>query len=109
VQALRIGSGDAEGLLRHIVNGTVTGGRTTDNGAWLTGNGWALAGMVKVIAIISQSEYASEMQDQISNLIGWSQDILDGCYKYADPLIRNYVNDSCEGLFPTELVPVEQH
>ncbi|UZJ52254.1 hypothetical protein CBS101457_001574 [Exobasidium rhododendri] len=94
MQALRIDSGPAEGLLRHIVNGTVADGRTTDNGAWLTGNGWALAGMVKVIAIISQSEFANDMQSQVNDLITWTQDILDGCYKYADPLIRNYVNDT---------------
>lgn len=52
--------------------------------------------MVKVIATIAQSEFASEMQPQINDLISWTQAILDGCYQYADPLIPNYVNDTSE-------------
>lgn len=89
-----IPSGTALGLLHHIVNGTNTTGN--DYGAWLTGNGWAAAGMVKVIATISQSQFANQMQPQIDQLIIWTQGILDGCYLYADPLIPNYVNDTSE-------------
>jgi hypothetical protein len=96
IEELQITSGAAQGLLRHIVNGTVVGGASTDNGAWLTGNGWAAAGLVKVIATIAQSEFATDMQDEINTMITWTQDILDGCYQYADPLIHNYFNDSSE-------------
>jgi hypothetical protein len=91
---LVIPSGAARGLLRHIVNDATTVGG--DQGAWLTGNGWAAAGIVKVIATIVQSEFASQMQPQIDQLITWTQAILDGCYLYADPLIPNYVNDTSE-------------
>ena len=52
--------------------------------------------MVKVIAAIAQSPYAGQMQAQISDLVTWTSAILDGCYRFADPLIHNYINDTCE-------------
>ncbi|PWN92302.1 hypothetical protein FA10DRAFT_89659 [Acaromyces ingoldii] len=90
--ALRIPSGDAQGLLRHIVNATGTEGN--DPGAWLTGLGWASAGMLRVLATITQSSFNTQMADQTANLVSWVEEILDGAYKFANPLMRNYVNDS---------------
>lgn len=103
---LLINSGPAQGLLMHIVNGSNPSGTGNDRGAWLTGNGWAAAGMVKVIATIAQSEFASDMQSQIDDLVSWTQAILDGCYRYADPLIPNYVNDTSEHYYHHHIIVI---
>ena len=49
-----------------------------------------------MIATIAQSEFASDMQSQINDLVQWTDDILTGSYRFASPLIHNYINDTSE-------------
>lgn len=52
--------------------------------------------MLRVLATITQSSFNTQMADQTANLVSWVEEILDGAYKFANPLMRNYVNDSGE-------------
>ncbi|PWN36670.1 uncharacterized protein FA14DRAFT_186863 [Meira miltonrushii] len=90
--ALRIPTGSAAGLFKHIVNATGDGGN--DEGAWLTGNAWSAAGMCRVLASISQSSFSNLMSSQISDLIDWINEIITTALNAGDPLIHNYINDN---------------
>lgn len=81
-------------LWRHIYD--YQNGNFTDPGYWATGNAWALAGMSRVLASITQSSYSANMTAQKGNLTAWIQETLDGVVKYQqqDGLFRNYLDQT---------------
>ena len=48
----------------------------------IQGNGWAAAGMLRVLATIRQSEFANTFLPEIKNLSTWVQDIHTGMYAH---------------------------
>ena len=46
------------------------------------GNGWAAAGMLRVLGTIKNSEYAGEFKSEQTNLINWVLEIQEGMYTY---------------------------
>ncbi|KAI1388368.1 uncharacterized protein F4822DRAFT_443398 [Hypoxylon trugodes] len=86
----------AAGLWHHIV-----GPQSQDLGIWSTGNGWAAAGMSRVLATAKKSRFAgnggtSGAITQLKNII---RSILDGAIardnaEPNEPLLRNYLNDT---------------
>ncbi|KAG8996815.1 hypothetical protein FRB93_000627 [Tulasnella sp. JGI-2019a] len=49
-----------------------------DTGHWSTGNGWAAAGMLRVLATMKNSPYSSQFKDEQSDLSDWIADIHNG-------------------------------
>lgn len=47
-----------------------------------SGNGWAAAGMLRVLGTIKNSEYASDFKSEQNDLIDWVLEIQDGMYPY---------------------------
>ncbi|KAL1942282.1 hypothetical protein VTO73DRAFT_6346 [Trametes versicolor] len=82
---------DAGGMWKHIVMGD-----NTDSGHWSTGNGWAAAGMLRVLGTIQHSQYSSNMQEQAKNLTNWVSEIHTGIYPHlrTNSLFGNYADDS---------------
>lgn len=46
------------------------------------GNRWAAAGMLRVVQIMNNSIYASELAEQSADLTSWINEILDGIWIY---------------------------
>jgi rhamnogalacturonyl hydrolase YesR len=65
------------GLWRHIALGN-----GTDPTHWATGNAWAAAGMLRVLATIQQSWAADMMWSQQDDLVQWVEETLDGVWKF---------------------------
>jgi hypothetical protein len=65
------------GLWRHIVLG-----KGEDSTHWGTGNGWAVAGMLRVLATICQSCEAHSMGPQQADLMQWVSETLDGVWTH---------------------------
>ncbi|KAF8598757.1 Six-hairpin glycosidase [Ceratobasidium sp. AG-I] len=65
------------GLWRHIVLGN-----GEDLGHWATGNAWAAAGIMRVIATISSSSLSSQFEVEQANLEGWALEIVQNIWKY---------------------------
>ncbi|KAF7321143.1 hypothetical protein HMN09_00202400 [Mycena chlorophos] len=92
------GTSSSGGRWEHIV-----GPQSADPGHWSTGNGWAAAGMTRVLATILKAPVAQTAPWQaqaISDLTSWIKEILDGAI--ASPfdltqggsgLLRNYLDD----------------
>lgn len=76
-------------LWRHIALGS-----SQDSGHWATGNGWAAAGIMRVLATIVRSNFASQMQSQQNDLAQWVDEILTGVWQYqqANGTLLNYVD-----------------
>ncbi|ORX39444.1 Six-hairpin glycosidase-like protein [Kockovaella imperatae] len=79
-------------LWMHIVDGS----GFLDYGCWATGNGWAAAGMLRVLATIKYSQFSSAMQQQQSDLQSWIEEILTAASGYISKngLLHNYINDT---------------
>jgi len=77
-------------LWRHV-----TLGSWQDSGHWATGNGWAAAGMMRVLAIIRRSNFSQQMESQQHDLIQWIDEILTGVWQYQqhNGTLLNYVDD----------------
>ncbi|KIJ53229.1 hypothetical protein M422DRAFT_58565 [Sphaerobolus stellatus SS14] len=82
----------ADNLWKHIVMGN----DTKDDGHWSTGNGWAAAGMLRVLATIKSSVFANDFKSEQSDLTEWITEILDGMYKNIGPssLFTNYADNN---------------
>ncbi|EIW72178.1 hypothetical protein M231_01851 [Tremella mesenterica] len=80
------------GLWAHIVMGT----GASDPGLWLTGNGWAAMGMIRVLNTIRWSGFSNSMTSQVSDLQSWVSEILTASQGYMtkDGLLRNYIDQS---------------
>ncbi|KAH7916821.1 hypothetical protein BJ138DRAFT_1096948, partial [Hygrophoropsis aurantiaca] len=68
---------DENGLWRHIALGS-----WQDDSHWATGNGWAAAGMLRVLETISYSTHASKFVNQRNHLKNWIQEIIDAVWVY---------------------------
>ena len=70
------------------------GPQNQDTGLWSTGNGWAVAGMTRVLAPFLKSPFAQQLNGstQAEGLTGYIKEILDGAM--SSPmrfgLLRNY-------------------
>ncbi|KAI0739682.1 hypothetical protein C8Q80DRAFT_196964 [Daedaleopsis nitida] len=70
---------DAGGMWKHIAMGS-----NEDNGHWTTGNGWAAAGMLRVLGSIQHSQFSKSMKNQAKDLTGWVNEIHSGIYPHLD-------------------------
>ena len=59
-------------LWKHIIFGS----QFLDPGYWATGNAWVVAGILRVLATIKKSPFASEMQQQQVDLQNWAEEVL---------------------------------
>ena len=64
-------------LWRHIELGS-----WQDNRLWATGNGWAAAGMVRVLQTIRNSDVSDSFLDQQQDLLGWIEEIVGASWEY---------------------------
>lgn len=81
----------ANNLWKHIVLGV----NASDPGHWSTGNGWAAAGMLRVLGTIKNSEYANVLKNQQNDLASWIKEIHTGIYPFLDSntsLFPNYAS-----------------
>jgi hypothetical protein len=74
------------GLWRHIALGS-----STDPTHWGTGNAWAAAGALRVLATIQRSCVANSMKSQQDDLVQWVGETLDGVWKFqvCDLFVRS--------------------
>jgi len=81
----------AGGMWKHIVMGS-----GTDSGHWATGNGWAAAGMLRVLRTIANSQYANTMKSEQTDLANWVGEIHNGIYPHlqSNGLFKNYPDSS---------------
>ncbi|GAA5857943.1 hypothetical protein JCM8547_006631 [Rhodosporidiobolus lusitaniae] len=84
------------GAWKHIVLGT-----WQDNGLWNTGNGWAAAGMTRVLATIVNSQYNETFTSQASDLEEWTNEILEAAFSHikSDNLLPNYYDTASGSSF----------
>jgi rhamnogalacturonyl hydrolase YesR len=78
------------GLWRHIALGN-----GTDPTHWATGNAWAAAGMLRVLATIQQSSVASEMTSQQCDLEQWVGEILDTAWSFQVSVVSHRPLKNC--------------
>ncbi|KAI0289496.1 Six-hairpin glycosidase [Russula brevipes] len=81
---------ESVGLWRHIALGN-----STDPTHWGTGNGWAAAGALRVLATIQRSCEANSMKSQQDDLLRWVGETLDGVWKFqkANGTLLNYIDE----------------
>ena len=66
-------------LWRHIELGSNS---TQDNNLWATGNGWAAAGMLRVLQTIRLSDASESFIDEQNDLLNWIEEIVDASWCY---------------------------
>jgi rhamnogalacturonyl hydrolase YesR len=84
------------GCWKHIVNAEEGDGRKKDEGLWSTSNGWAVAGMSRVLATIEKSGFGEHLLGEEESLIEMIKGIIDGSMGFdTDPsgLLRNRLDD----------------
>lgn len=81
----------ANNLWKHMALGS-----NQDVGHWSTGNGWAAAGMIRVLGTIKNSQYSGSFKNEQKDLINWVLEIQDGMYPYfrSTSCFGNYANDN---------------
>ena len=75
----------------------IVGDHVSDEQLWSSSNGWAAAGMARVLATMQNSKYKSQTKTQQASLTSMIKGILDGAIKFdtdASGLLRNYLNDT---------------
>ncbi|KAJ6580863.1 hypothetical protein B0H19DRAFT_1112638 [Mycena capillaripes] len=82
------------GLWAHIV-----GPQAADPGHWATGNGWAVAGMARVLATLLRAPAAQGtpwLAGAVADLSAWIKEILDAARAVPPDggLVRNYIDDA---------------
>jgi len=82
-----------KGAWMHII-----GSESQDTGLWATGNGWAAAGMARVLATVMKAPFINNLawrQEAVDNLTGYIKEIIDGCMGSSmdGGLLRNYLSD----------------
>ncbi|WVQ75720.1 hypothetical protein IAR50_005350 [Cryptococcus sp. DSM 104548] len=82
------------GLWKHILNQDGKG--TKDEGVWATGNGWAMAGMLRVWATFYWSGFKDELSSQMSDLENWIDEIFTASTPYisSQGIFHNYITDN---------------
>ena len=95
-------------LWRHIALGS-----GTDPTHWGTGNAWAAAGALRVLATIQRSHAAKAMKSQQGNLVNWVEEILDGAWRHQVCVVVSAVlaalDKSCDTDLVRACVPVRAH
>lgn len=86
-------SASYKGAWQHII-----GPESQDTGIWSSGNGWAAAGMTRVLATVMKAPVALKadwQKDAIEELTRYIKEILDGAIGSSrdDGLLRNYWQD----------------
>jgi len=78
------------GLWRHIVLG-----KGEDPTHWGTANGWAVAGMLRVLETIKKSYAAHLMESQQTDLVRWVSKTLDGVWTHQQEngTLLNWIDD----------------
>jgi len=75
----------------------IVGPVSQDLGLWSTGNGWAAAGMARVLATMMKSPFAEATKNEQNALIADIKAIIDGAIILdtdSGGLLRNYLNDT---------------
>ncbi|KAJ7452399.1 Six-hairpin glycosidase-like protein [Mycena galericulata] len=84
----------ANNLWKHIALGNDTNDTPNDPGHWSTGNGWAAAGMLRVLATMKNSPHSSAFSSQQSDLASWVKEIHTGMFAHLDStnIFTNYAD-----------------
>jgi len=94
---------NAKNLWKHIVLGTDSQDGPNDEGHWSTGNGWAAAGMLRVIATMKNSPYNKDTSSQQKDLASWVKEIHTAMFANIDStnIFTNYADQpiSSTGMF----------
>ena len=69
-------------LWKHIELGSYQ-----DNNLWATGNGWAAAGMFRVLQAIRLSDVSGSFVNQQNDLLNWIEEIVKASWKYQVNII----------------------
>jgi rhamnogalacturonyl hydrolase YesR len=77
---------DKKGMWKHVLLGL----NANDEGFWTTGNGWAAAGILRVLTTIKKSEYANTFKSELRDLTNWVKEIHASVYPHL-VLIQSYV------------------
>ncbi|KIM37398.1 hypothetical protein M413DRAFT_448466 [Hebeloma cylindrosporum] len=79
-----------QGMWKHVVLGS----SGNDQGFWTTGNGWAAAGILRVLATIRESEYAHTFKNEQGDLAKWVKEIHEAVYPHLDStnVFTNYAD-----------------
>ncbi|KAL1762590.1 Six-hairpin glycosidase-like protein [Schizophyllum commune] len=80
-----------DGLWRHVIYGD-----WEDDTHWATGNGWAAAGMLRVLQTLNRTEQAGKFASQQADLASWIRETLDAIWEYQtdNGTLLNVVDDS---------------
>ncbi|KAF5333335.1 hypothetical protein D9611_002262 [Ephemerocybe angulata] len=86
----RDGLRDAPGLWRHIDLGSYQ-----DKTHWATGNAWAAAGMLRVLATFNHSSFGGELREHQKNLTSWIDEIVVASWSHqsTNGSLRNVIDD----------------
>ncbi|KZV68803.1 Six-hairpin glycosidase [Peniophora sp. CONT] len=81
------------GLWRHVALGD-----WQDNNLWATGNGWAAAGIMRVLKTINGSSVADALIGEQADMAGWVDEILSGAWAHqqANGTLLNYIDQTEE-------------
>ncbi|KAJ6547575.1 Six-hairpin glycosidase-like protein [Mycena capillaripes] len=84
----------AKNLWKHIVLGTDSADAANDEGHWSTGNGWAAAGMLRVLATMKNSPYSKDFSNQQKDLGNWVKEIHTAMFANLDStnIFTNYAD-----------------
>ncbi|KAF5321835.1 hypothetical protein D9619_001048 [Psilocybe cf. subviscida] len=86
----RDGLRDESGFWRHIAQGPFQ-----DTTHWATGNAWAAAGMMRVLATLNNTESGGRFSEQQADLEEWIEEILVASWDKQTPdgALRNVIDD----------------
>ncbi|VDB85602.1 unnamed protein product [Peniophora sp. CBMAI 1063] len=81
------------GLWRHVALGD-----WQDNNLWATGNGWAAAGIMRVLKTVNSSSVADALVGEQADLAGWVDEILTGAWAHqqTNGTLLNYIDQTEE-------------
>jgi rhamnogalacturonyl hydrolase YesR len=71
-------------------------GSWQDEKLWATGNGWAAAGMTRVLQTVRNSDVSGRFLGQQDDLLDWIEEIVKASWNYqtSTGALRNVINDS---------------
>ncbi|KAF8639334.1 hypothetical protein AX17_001582 [Amanita inopinata Kibby_2008] len=81
----------AKGLWKHVLYGSFE-----DPRHWSTGNAWAAAGMLRVLATFQRSEFSNALKHQQKDIAKWVVEIQSAMYTHLDntSIFTNYADVS---------------
>ncbi|KAJ7285820.1 glycoside hydrolase family 105 protein [Mycena rebaudengoi] len=89
---------NSKNLWKHIVMGSGNN-VPNDEGHWSTGNGWAAAGMLRVLATMKNSQYSSSFSNEQKDLASWVKEIHTAMFATLDStnIFTNYADKPVNG------------